>query len=66
MLASVIKILPDLAPYCIQAYAEESTLKSVAIRVYGGYGAISGGSAARRSAVTFAFLLAATANHYFR
>jgi hypothetical protein len=31
MLASVIEILPDLAPYCFQSYAEESTLK------FGGY-----------------------------
>ena len=31
MLASVIEILPDLAPYCFHAYAEESTLK------FGGY-----------------------------
>jgi hypothetical protein len=31
MLASVIKIIPDLAHYCFQAYAEESTLK------FGGY-----------------------------
>src|SRR6218665_31169 len=31
MLASVFEILPDLAPYCFLAYAEESTLK------FGGY-----------------------------
>src|SRR6218665_224071 len=31
MLASVSEILPDLAPYCFLAYAEESTLK------FGGY-----------------------------